>query len=112
MYRPPLALVDVQLAPPAWDVPLWRRQLDMSRRRRGAVHDVLAPGVAGTCVPPGCRLRSFFGAPLFGLSEAMGMLDTMAGAKVVFQLCETCFNAHCNGQSLYSEELEDFIRAA
>ena len=51
--------------------------------------------------------HTFLGCP-----NAMGMLDTMTGAKVVFQLCETCFNAHCNGQRFYSEELEDFIRAA
>ena len=29
-------------------------------------------GVAGTRVPCGCRLRSFFGAPLFGLSKCNG----------------------------------------
>ena len=43
-----------------------------------AVHDV----------PAGCRLRSFSEHPLSGCPKAIGMLDTMAGAKVVFQLCE------------------------
>ena len=29
----------------------------------GGVHDVLAPGGAGTCVPARCRVQSLFGAP-------------------------------------------------